>query len=810
MEETRRVSRLSSGLHDVDTSLPQEVLMLEGLSAKEKVVAQYSQPRDLSKVTVIPAKPAPSLFDAHRRQRVVVYCRVSTDGLSQTSSFELQKKYYLRYVRQRPEWKLVGLYSDEGITATSTKKRIGLLTMLEDAKAGKFDIIVVKNLSRLSRNLMDCMEIIYMLRKLAYPVGILFESENMFTLDKNIDFTLQVLSLVAQEESHKKSEAMNASYQQRHANGQYTVPDILGYDSVGVNKIAINLEEAKTVQLIFMMYLAGIKRETIAEVLTMLGRKTHTHKYKDGRVKEGEVRWTANSVLNILQNERRCGDVLAQKTYTPSYLDHKSVKNNGELPQYYAVDQHPAIISPEDFRMTQRLIAANKGGWAKGVPSLHLFLSGFLRGYVAAVPNWMGFSAEDYNRAALRAYGVAEADLDELVRRVQEKLQAETERAKTSSQNFQHQYVIDSDDYDAFPDSNDQPEPDTSKEETETFQKWVDRIREERHLSPDIEITKRIGLSDGEVARAQLFSQRDKPVVTLGFKNMLFNKNCLNRVGGSAEYIDAAYNPIDRMLMFYSVETETERTLHWVKKKDSGLVMRRCRAPGLLKAVYENMNWNPEYQYRLIGSVIHIDGVAVLAFHLDEPIIMVPAREGVLQNIDTDRTAAPDKKKTKRMLRDGFIPEHSYIPNLEDFETGDGPVTQQVKNLVRSRAIYYDEMVDQANGELHVSDLGEQRFTPECIQRMRQKGITPIEGWDYLRGMAVISARGFRIFPESWADSFGAAPSHSVSWLLRQRKELAVGKLQADMQPYGWTVGLDLPSMETVRQTIAQFQANEA
>lgn len=99
----------------------------------------------------------------------------------------------------------MGLYSDEGLSATSTSKRVGLLRMLEDARQGKFDIIVVKNLSRLSRNLMDCMNIIYELRGLPRQVGILFETENMFTLDKSVDFTLQVLSLVAQEEEIKES-----------------------------------------------------------------------------------------------------------------------------------------------------------------------------------------------------------------------------------------------------------------------------------------------------------------------------------------------------------------------------------------------------------------------------------------------------------------------------------------------------------------------------------------------------------------------------------------------------------------------------
>ena len=282
----QEIPSLSQGLHDTWQNQPAQHVT-DGMSEREKIQYEYGRQRDMSKVTYFPAKKTPGLYDLAGRLRVVVYCRVSTDGLSQATSFELQRNYYLQFVRKHVQWKLIAMYSDEGITATSTEKRIGLLQMLEDAKAGKFDVIIVKNLSRLSRNLMDCMNIIYALRNLPNPVGIFFESENLYTLDKSTDFTLQVLSLVAQEESHKKSEAMLASYYMRFSQGQYIVPDLLGYRKAGKNEIAIDVEEAKTVQLIFMMFMAGYSPKTIAEVLTRLERKTHTHVTKDGVVKEG-------------------------------------------------------------------------------------------------------------------------------------------------------------------------------------------------------------------------------------------------------------------------------------------------------------------------------------------------------------------------------------------------------------------------------------------------------------------------------------------------------------------------------------------
>ena len=456
----QQIPSLSQGLHRTDHVENQQSLP-EGMSEREKIQYDYGRQRDMSKVTYFPAKKAPGLNDLTGRLRVVVYCRVSTDGLSQATSFELQKSYYLQFVRKHIQWKLIAMYSDEGITATSTEKRIGLLQMLEDAKAGKFDVIIVKNLSRLSRNLMDCMNIIYALRNLPNPVGIFFESENLYTLDKSADFTLQVLSLVAQEESHKKSEAMLASYYMRFSQGQYLVPDLLGYRKVGKNKIAIDVEEAKTVQLIFMMFMAGYSPKTIArQVLTKLGRKTHTHVTKAGVVKEGIVKWTAESVMNILKNERRCGDVLAQKTVTESYLTHKSKPNNDILPQFYAIDQHRGIVSPEDFLLTQQLIAANRGGWEGDLPNMHIYSEGALKGFVSVVPRWCGYDSEDYNRASLRAYGVEESELVRLGGAIEtdpsnrgQQVMGKVGQRATENETFQYRTSIDSDDYAMFPET---------------------------------------------------------------------------------------------------------------------------------------------------------------------------------------------------------------------------------------------------------------------------------------------------------------------------------------------------------------------
>ncbi len=793
------VRRLSKGLPSV-VQEPTCASVLQAAS-KDDVRERYSRPRDLSKIRVIPARQESDPFNPKTRKRVVVYCRVSTDGISQTSSFELQKNYYLRFVRKKPEWKLVGLYSDEGITATSLEKRVGLLTLLDDARAGKFDIIVVKNLSRLARNLMDCMNIIYELRALPHPIGILFETENMFTLDKNVDFTLQVLSLVAQEESHKKSEAMNSSYQQRFGSGQFTKPDLLGYDSVGINEITVNEEEAQTVQLIFMMFLAGIHPSTIADVLIMLGRKTHTHKYKDGRVKEGVVKWTSQSVSNILRNERRCGDVLAQKTYTPNYLDHKPKRNENNLPQYYAKDQHPAIVAREDFLLVQRILEANRGGWKFGLPELGIYEGGPLGGFVSTVPNWRGFTTEDYNRAALRANGVPQAELDEFEKRLGYRNYNEGSD-QTDTPEFQHALAIDSDDYDLFPEDN-VAQMEVGKEEVvESFRSLVESMREGQEEEVDKRQFGGYDLSGCEVVRPHFFNVRDKISFTADNKGIYFNKSCSNQMGlgkHPAQFVELAYNPIERLLVVRKSKVESERTIRWIGEQNGNPCMRRCTCKGISGALYGNMGWNENFKYRVLGSVTTIGEEDVLVFFLEESMAIVPAKAGSIKNIDTDSI---DEQQARDIVREGYLPDQGYVPDLTDFDLGNGPMATSVRKLSRSRAIYYDDLTENATGDVHVADLGDRKYDPECVQRMIQKGITPAEGWLYLKGMAVIRKNYFTIFPMEWSDGFGEEYYQVQRRKLFQRFGDPDTKAMRRAIPYGWTVGLDLPNERTVQETI--------
>ena len=797
-------SRLSEGLGSFQTT---QVRTNTGPETKEAIFARMNQERDMSKIRTIPAMPDINPFDARTRKRVVVYCRVSTDSLAQAPSFATQQRYYLNYVRRRPEWKMVAMYADEGISATGIEKRMGLVQMLKDAQEGKFDIIVVKNLSRLSRNLMDCMRIIYMLRALPKPVGILFETENMFTLDKNVDFTLQILSLIAQEESHKRSEAITSAQRQRYEQGDFIKFDLLGYDRVGVNEIAINEEEAKTVQLIFMMYMAGIDAETIAEVLIMLGRKKHTHRYVDGRVKEGDTNWNRNSVMNVLKNERRCGDVNAQKTVTPNYLDHKAVKNVNQAPQYYAIDQHPAIINPQDYYLTQKMVAANRGGWKYGLQQMGLYESGILTGAVSTVPNWMGFTAEDYNRASLRAHGMDESTLNEIAARIAETGEAQQSAAPKTAE-LPTMVEINSDDYEAFPErdiTDENPlEEKTEEKPAESFAMWVGALREKNAVSMQVnkEAVSPNDLTDCEIARAEFFSMRDKVSFTMDHSGIAFNKCAFNRMSETDEVmqVELAFNAVEQMLIVRKAKQDTPKTLSWVKASQDTYTMKRCGCKGVASAIFSNMGWNTDYKYRVIGRAVNYGDETMLVFYLDNPVQIVPAKPYTEQEVESNKA---DKKKTRKMFLDGFLPYGIVLPDLEDFDLGDGPMAEQAKNMAKSRAIYYDTNTNKRESELTLADLGDEKYAPDRIRHMLQRGLSPAEGWSYLRGMAVISKNKFTIYPDSWSEGFGSNiyenPDTHLRCFMEKHKDQ---KGEQAPTPYGWTVGLELPTLRTVRETI--------
>lgn len=364
---------------------------------KSKIRERYKG-ISIEELDVIPALPQDDIFASEKEQRVAVYARVSTDDPRQTSSYELQKNHYCDVINRSSAWHLIEIYADEGISGTSLQHRDAFKRMIDDCRKGSIDLIVTKSVSRFARNVVDCIGYVRSLLALPHPVGVYFETERLNTFDPKCEMILSFMATLAQEESHTKSEIMNASIEMRFRRGIFLTPILLGYDHDEEGNLIVNEHEAKIVKLIFMMYLKGCTCQEIAVTLTDLGCKT----------KKGNTVWSPGSILQILQNERHCGDVLARKTFTPNYLNHKSRKNNRDRNQYRKENHHEAIISRDDFIAVQRLISNAKYGNKGILPELKVIKDGALKGFVPIHPHWAGFKECDYINASRSVYSKEE------------------------------------------------------------------------------------------------------------------------------------------------------------------------------------------------------------------------------------------------------------------------------------------------------------------------------------------------------------------------------------------------------------------
>ncbi len=357
---------------------------------KNRIRNRINTKIDYENYEFIPEKEKTDFYNPDTTLSIGVYVRVSTENLGQISSYELQKKYYEDYVRSRPMWKLHLIYADEGLSGTSLKKRDAFNRMMDDCKAGLIDMIITKSVSRFSRNVLDCVGTVRMLSELKKPIGVFFESEALFSLEEESQITLTLKSSIAQEESHIRSRSMETSLRMRLDGGLPLTPKLLGYSHDVEGNLIINHDEAPTVKLIFYMYLYGYSTAEIAEKLTQRGLRTYL----------GNTEWSSSSIYQVLRNERHCGDVLTRKTYTQSFLTHRTLKNRGNKPQSIYRAHHEAIISREDFIAVQHLLNNAKYKNKSILPELRVIDSGILKGYVTINPRWAGFTAENYYAAA--------------------------------------------------------------------------------------------------------------------------------------------------------------------------------------------------------------------------------------------------------------------------------------------------------------------------------------------------------------------------------------------------------------------------
>lgn len=303
-------------------------------------------PATISRFTAVP-------INSREKRRVAGYARVSTDHEDQATSYEAQVDYYTSYIKSRDDWEFVAIYTDEGISATNTKRREGFKAMIADALAGKIDLIITKSVSRFARNTVDSLTTVRELKDKG--IEIYFEKENIWTLDSKGELLITIMSSLAQEESRSISENVTWGQRKRMADGKvsFAYSRFLGLDKdKETGKIVVNPEQAETVKLIFRLFLEGKTPHAIATYLTEQGIKTPGAK---------DV-WNQQTVRRMLSNEKYKGDALLQKEFTVDYLQKKLKKNEGEVPQYYVEGNHEAIISPAVFDLVQEELAERSKG----------------------------------------------------------------------------------------------------------------------------------------------------------------------------------------------------------------------------------------------------------------------------------------------------------------------------------------------------------------------------------------------------------------------------------------------------------------
>lgn len=294
-------------------------------------------------ITVIPARR--KVGNAVNKEekpkfRVAAYCRVSTDSDEQATSYETQMEHYTSYIQRNPEWEFAGIFADDGISGTNTKKREEFNRMIEECMAGHIDMIITKSISRFARNTLDCLKYIRLLKEKNIPV--FFEKENINTMDSKGEVLLTIMASLAQQESESLSKNVKLGLQFRYQNGEVQVNHnrFMGYTKDENGHLIIVPSEAEVIKRIYLEYLQGSSLKQIGESLEADGILTAA----------GKAKWRPETIKKILKNEKYIGDALLQKTYTVDVLTKKRVQNNGIVPQYYVENNHEPII-PRDLYM---------------------------------------------------------------------------------------------------------------------------------------------------------------------------------------------------------------------------------------------------------------------------------------------------------------------------------------------------------------------------------------------------------------------------------------------------------------------------
>lgn len=310
-------------------------------NAKEKKVRIIAETINLQENT----------FQSYRRIRVAAYCRVSTKQEEQINSYEVQKKHYTEKINANPEWQMVGIFADKGITGTSVLKRDEFNKMIKLCKNKKIDMILVKSISRFARNTVDCLHYTRMLKTLG--IDVYFEEQGIHSIKPDAEFYISIYGTIAQSESENISANVKWGKLQSAKEGKvaFTYKNFLGYRKGADGKPQIDEEQAETVKIIYDRFLAGDSLKQIAEKLQNEKRLSPS----------GKSEWSTATIRSILSNEKYKGDAIINKTFTVDCLTKEIRKNNGERPKYYVENNHPAIIDAEKFGRVQEELARRIG-----------------------------------------------------------------------------------------------------------------------------------------------------------------------------------------------------------------------------------------------------------------------------------------------------------------------------------------------------------------------------------------------------------------------------------------------------------------
>ena len=295
--------------------------------------------------------------------KVASYCRVSTDRDDQANSFESQQRYFKEYIDRQPDWELYQVYADEGITGTSTKKRAAFNRMIADAHMGKFQLILTKEVSRFSRNILDTIS--YTRELKALGVGVVFMNDGINSLEPDAELRLSIMGSMAQEESRKTSSRVKWGQTRRMEQGVVFGRSLLGYD-VKDGKMTINRSGAEIIRQIFYKY--GVEKKgtsVIARELREAGYKTLS----------GNAKWSNTYIVKVLKNEKYVGDLVQKKTITPDYLSHTKKYNHGEEEMVVIRNHHEPIISRELWDIVQSELKKRdrKGDYGGGHSNRYVF-----------------------------------------------------------------------------------------------------------------------------------------------------------------------------------------------------------------------------------------------------------------------------------------------------------------------------------------------------------------------------------------------------------------------------------------------------